>query len=861
MDAPVMDVNIQAQQIFSDKNGASAYYDTISPDLLGENGVVRMTKSGKSFQVELPDELKLRGSVGTIWKHLENSSISQKEGKKSALERSLSQVGHSISENLIEYEGMKKDLQWKSTDDGRAQEFFEQLNRHTESTSVENTAMMERIMNQLQEGVAKTDESIRTKPYYYFVSDSNELNAYSTYNRIIIANDGLFDNVKDENEIAALLAHEIAHGEKKHMERTVDSQAGIILGMSMLGMKNDEGLVDAVIDKVNKEGLAMGMERQADDISFQYMIDAGYNPGATAALHQRFQDLGYTGDYKSHPLANVVRPVDHPFSIERRDNFVKKLVNYSNGHATVKDGVIMIDGQELCKPSEFVEKSGAERAYLALGNLATAYHNGTDGMSAYIKDGKLMLGPYEIMPCVKLDKSAQELANRLNQIRSKGIDEKFSKEGTTLFQAGVKVPSQELGDTKETIASIGNTDELSRFSYMKQFNVNGREVKPNRILDGEKQQSVLINFSEKSKHIYDQISNINIYGKDKKEIGQQVGKSLAELLEDNNSVEFFRVMQKGAEQTSQKIDKGIIGFVAETNKYNSGKYQDVDNYYGSYKESADEMIDVLRVLENVDLKENSRMNLGDNHIFQGLGNRETPALAKSFAMLNQNPEFQKGLQDELAKHPKALENYKEIREIQQNVLSKIEGLRIHAFDSNVKINSSNVKKLEKDFETIKIQMKESPENLSQKVSDYKENGRRYAVRHDLEKYFKKVSNMDKALSQSSEVLDNLMQTYPTAENLNQKKQIEADKAIISQIKDTIYQDKNWGAIAKKVTSERSSLEIMPPVIKNNNEETHTISQEGIMPKFSFNNPKYKKISLQKDREQRILNKEEGCMGR
>ena len=761
----------------------------------------------------------------------------------------------------MEYEGLKKELEWKASDDGRAEEFNEQLQQHTESTNVENAEKMDRIMTKLQEGVAKSDESILDKPYYYFVTDSNELNAYSSYNRIIIANDGLFTNVTDEDELAAFLAHEIGHGEHKHMERTVGDRTGIVLGMSMLGMKNDAGFVDLVMTKVNGEGLAMGLERQADDVSFQYMIDAGYNPGATAALHQHMQDIGYTGDYKSHPLADVIRPVDHPFTLERRDNFVKKLVDYSYSHATVKDGVIKIDGEDFCKPNVLGDKSGAERAYLALGNLATAYHQGTEGMSAYVKDGKLMLGPYEIMPCDNLDKSGEELANRLNQIRSQNIDKNYVKEETPLFQVGQEVPTQELEENKERIASIGNTDELSRFSYMKQFNVNGQEIAPKRVLDGEKQQSVMIHFSEKSKEAYDKIAQINIYGKDKKEIGRQVGKTLAELLEDKNSVEFFRVVQKGAEQTSSTINRGVMGFVSQADKFNSGKYRDSNDTYKSYKDSTENINDMLRVLENVDLKENERMNLGYGHVYQAMGEQDKPALAKGFAMVSSNPDFQKGLNEELAKHPKALENYKEIRDIQRSLLGNVEELRMNAFDSSVKVNSIEVKKLEKDFETIKLQMKESPKQLYEQTTDYLENGRRHAVRTDLEKYFKKMSQLDKALEQSGQVLDNLAYTYPTAENLNQKKQIEADKVRFKRIKDAVYADRQWSVIAQRIANGKSSLETAPQVIKVSDVSKNT-SQEEIMPKFSFNNPKYRKVSLGKSFDkQRLAEKEDGRVNR
>ena len=118
----------------------------------------------------------------------------------------------------VSYNQMNK--QFKSlndTEEGRTM----LLNHFKEQTGVNNdysvNARMSRIMTNLTNAVGKVDPSIHQKPYKYYVSASPELNAFCSLGHVMVVNIGAFDNLATDDEIAAIVGHEMGHGQKDHV--------------------------------------------------------------------------------------------------------------------------------------------------------------------------------------------------------------------------------------------------------------------------------------------------------------------------------------------------------------------------------------------------------------------------------------------------------------------------------------------------------------------------------------------------------------------------------------------------------------------------------------------------------------------
>jgi predicted Zn-dependent protease len=173
--------------------------------------------------------------------------------------------------------------------------------------------------------------------------------------------------------------------------------------------------LNVLVNQIDSVSITKKDEWEADNLALDYVINAGYNPGAAAAIWQRVEEK--YGKSKKNFGGEIFSPSDHPTHQQRRENYVKRLFEYSGKHVTAEKGVVKVNGKALVQPVAANDMSGAERSYFVLGNLAAAYHNGHNKSDAYASGNTLMLGQQPIMTCYGGDTSAYELAALLNKIK------------------------------------------------------------------------------------------------------------------------------------------------------------------------------------------------------------------------------------------------------------------------------------------------------------------------------------------------------------------------------------------------------------------------------------------------------------
>ena len=68
-------------------------------------------------------------------------------------------------------------------------------------------------MTRLSAAIAKTDDSIKQKPFNYFVNPKENFNAFCSLGHNLSVNKGAFTEVNyNEDELAFIVAHEMGHG-------------------------------------------------------------------------------------------------------------------------------------------------------------------------------------------------------------------------------------------------------------------------------------------------------------------------------------------------------------------------------------------------------------------------------------------------------------------------------------------------------------------------------------------------------------------------------------------------------------------------------------------------------------------------
>ena len=301
--------------------------------------------------------------------------------------------------------------------DGRYDQFQELREKYGVNEDPELNARLDSIMAKLTDAVGAVDPSIYDKPYNYFINNDTSFNAFCALGHNMSVNTGMFDLTSCDDEIAVVIGHEMGHGQKNHVKKGTENKLKTTIGLQALAQIVSGGSALGTVvggfaaNYASAVHVQKPQEREADKLSFQYVIHSNYNPGACAAIWQRMLD--------KHPNSGSSFLSDHPDHKDRRDTYVKSLTEYSDGHVKIDADAahIKVNGKDFMTAAPGEDMSSQERALFIMGNLASAYHHGQNTQNAWADGGTVMLGQQPIVAVVDGDGSAQELAARLNSIK------------------------------------------------------------------------------------------------------------------------------------------------------------------------------------------------------------------------------------------------------------------------------------------------------------------------------------------------------------------------------------------------------------------------------------------------------------
>ena len=157
--------------------------------------------------------------------------------------------------------------------------------------------------------------------YHFLLLDSHEINAFAAPGGLILVTRGMVRCCQNEDELAAVLAHEICHVEKKHGLSSIKqgrlSQAFTIIasesakqagGEQLAALTREfEGSVSDVVTTLTTSGYSRGQERDADAAGIRLLQRAGYPAAAMVTMlermDERLADSGGFGFAQTHPSA------------------------------------------------------------------------------------------------------------------------------------------------------------------------------------------------------------------------------------------------------------------------------------------------------------------------------------------------------------------------------------------------------------------------------------------------------------------------------------------------------------------------------------------------------------------------------
>lgn len=193
---------------------------------------------------------------------------------------------------------------------------------------ITDAALLDRVNRIGQElaAVANTTEvpalwgssTLKKFDYVFKVVDDKDVNAYSLPGGFIYVNKGLLDYCRSDDELAGVLAHEIAHAAHHHMMKLIREQKKMQPGMLLLlavglaAKANGQDLINLfnagqfyMVAKLNTYGIEA--EKDADHTGMQYLVKTKFNPVGLLTFMERLardemrgpqRDLGI---FRTHP--------------------------------------------------------------------------------------------------------------------------------------------------------------------------------------------------------------------------------------------------------------------------------------------------------------------------------------------------------------------------------------------------------------------------------------------------------------------------------------------------------------------------------------------------------------------------------
>lgn len=173
---------------------------------------------------------------------------------------------------------------------------------------------------------------------FNLIQDDKTINAWCMPGGKIAFYTGIFPVCKDENGIAVVMGHEVAHALAKHGAERMSQQMLVQLGGVALSVALSEkpAATQSIFMAAYGVGATVGLllpysrahEYEADRIGLTLMAKAGYDPKAAVGLWERMRDLGKG---KSQPPAFLST---HPAPDDRIDS-IKTFVPEAMKHYRV----------------------------------------------------------------------------------------------------------------------------------------------------------------------------------------------------------------------------------------------------------------------------------------------------------------------------------------------------------------------------------------------------------------------------------------------------------------------------------------------------------------------------------------------
>lgn len=301
--------------------------------------------------------------------------------------------------------------------------------------------------------------------YVFKIVDDKDPNAFALPGGFIYVHKGLLDMVRSDDELAGVLAHEVAHVAHHHIMKLMREQKKVnqallpiqILAVLLAGLgQSNAGDLSNIylgtqlytIAKMNTYGIEA--EKDADNMAIYILKKSGYNPVGLYSFMRRLAELEKRrggnidlGIYRTHPPSEerreaartLLTKLDIPILLSEVDPTLQTHV------VITKQGV-----------------GGAELAEVRLREILICRVPGAEGMTA--------------------EQRGRQIASRINLLLDTNLqpfEVRINRDQTKLILRGQLLMTREDADAQNsTLAAIARamSDAIARISQRRQLNVD-----------------------------------------------------------------------------------------------------------------------------------------------------------------------------------------------------------------------------------------------------------------------------------------------------------------------------------------------------------------------------------------------------
>ena len=165
-------------------------------------------------------------------------------------------------------------------------------------------------------GQALAAQSGANYKWHFGVIKSDAINAFAMPGGYVLLSSGLLKSLESEDELAFILAHEVAHVTRRHHYQVVQRQRladQAAKGLQSVTQDSDTGKLAQASGQIYSRGLDKSAEFESDRLGVEIMTRAGYDPVAAINVLEKLQR--FKGN---DPRAELLFST-HPSPAERLD--------------------------------------------------------------------------------------------------------------------------------------------------------------------------------------------------------------------------------------------------------------------------------------------------------------------------------------------------------------------------------------------------------------------------------------------------------------------------------------------------------------------------------------------------------------